>query len=765
MKRVDLLFPALALLPFVLSMTAANLQASSSVDELGLVPAPQHVERLSGHFAFPTTLALVDLTSEPGVPPVLSYLREQLAQHAGITCNTTTVAPSGNSAALILKTISDPDLGDEGYKLEIQPNRIHIQANKPAGLFYGVQTLFQLMPPEFLGQNGSLPSPVTVPCVRVVDKPRYGWRGLMLDVSRHFFSIEFIKKQIDLLAMHKMNRLHLHLTDDQGWRIEIKKYPRLTQISSWRREPDGHIEGGYYTQDELRELVRYAQSRFVTIVPEIEMPGHCTAALAAYPELSCTGGPFRVAIEWGIHRDVYCAGNDQVFQFLEDVLTEVMEIFPSKFIHVGGDEVPKDRWQHCPKCQARIKAEGLKDEAELQSYFIRRIEKFLNAHGRRLIGWDEILEGGLAPNAVVMSWRGTKGGIAAAQANHDVVMSPTTYCYFDYYQGNPLTEPLAIGGNLPLEKVYKFDPTPEELPPDKAKHILGGQANVWTEYIPTPQQAEYMIYPRLAAMAEDLWSPKEQHNWESFVARLQHQLRRYDALELHYARSLFAPELETAFDPTRKELTVRLAPHFPGSEVRVDLRGDGHYRKVTKPIKLRHSATLKAKAFLHGKPVSDEITVTFLAHKALGKPVTLGEEMQNNYTLTDGLFGTRFTNDGRWQRVKNADFVATVDLGKPERVGRISIRCLQNTGRYVFLPKKVEFAVSEDGENFREIASVLNPIPPEGTEEIVREFSCRMPDLKVKKVRVTAKNIGVSPLAKIKGGTDSWIFVDEIVVE
>ncbi len=765
MKRPDLLLPALALLPFVLTLTAANLQASSSADELGLVPAPQHVDCLSGHFAFPATLTVVDLTGTPGTGPVLTYLQAKLAENAGITCTVTNAAPSGKGPSLTLKRASDAALGDEGYRLEISPEAVEIQATAPAGFFYGVQTLFQLMPPEFLGNAGTLPWPLKVPCVRVVDKPRYGWRGLMLDVSRHFFSKEFIKEQIDLLALHKMNRLHLHLTDDQGWRIEIKKYPRLTQISSWRREGDGHIEGGYYTQDDLRELVGYAESRFVTIVPEIEMPGHCMAALAAYPELSCTGGPFRVAIEWGIHKDVYCAGNDQVFQFLEDVLTEVMDIFPSEYIHVGGDEVPKDRWQHCPKCQARIKAEGLKNEAELQSYFIQRIEKFLNAHGRRLIGWDEILEGGLAPNAVVMSWRGTKGGIAAAQADHDVVMSPTTYCYFDYYQGSPLTEPLAIGGNLPIEKVYQFDPAPAELPPEKAKHILGGQANVWTEYVSTPQQAEYMIYPRLAAMAEDLWSSKEQHNWESFVERLQQQLRRYDALQLHYARSLFTPELSTEFDPQHKELTVSLKPHFPGSEVRADLTGEGHFRKVTKPIKLKHSTTLKARAFLKGKPVSNEITVTFLAHKALGKPVVLGEKPLDNFTLTDGLFGTRFTNDGRWQRVKNEDFVATVDLEKPEHVGRISIRCLQNTGRYVFLPKEVTFAVSEDGETFKKIATVQNPIPPEGTEEVVREFSCRVPNAKVRKVRVTAKNIGVNPLAKIKGGTDSWIFVDEIVVE
>jgi len=357
---------------------------------------------------------------------------------------------------------------------------------------------------------------------------------------------EYVKKYIDYIAMHKMNTFHWHLTEDQGWRIEIKKYPKLTEIGAWRKETlighyrdkphkyDGKVHGGFYTQEDVKEIVEYAKSRYVTVVPEIEMPGHSVASLASYPELSCTGGPFEVRTIWGSSEDVYCAGNEETFHFLEDVLSEVIALFPSEYIHIGGDECSKGRWEKCPKCQARIKAEKLKDENELQSYFIKRIEKFLNANNRKLIGWDEILEGGLAPDATVMSWRGMVGGIEASRQGHDVVMSPTSHCYFDYYQGNPDLEPLAIGGYLPLKKVYSFEPTPDDLTTEEAKHILGAQANLWTEYIQTQEHAEYMVFPRISAIAEVVWTPKELRNWDNFIMRMEKQFRRYDILMVNY---------------------------------------------------------------------------------------------------------------------------------------------------------------------------------------------------------------------------------------
>jgi hexosaminidase len=418
--------------------------------------------------------------------------------------------PVANSISL---TMGHHSLGDEGYSLSVKVDRISMEVNKPAGFFYAVQTLGQLMQ-----------SDGRIPCVTIHDKPRYRWRGLMFDVGRHVFNVDYIKKFIDRMAHFKLNVLHWHLTEDQGWRIEIKKYPKLTDIGAWRTNADGTRYGGFYTQDQVREIVAYAASRFVTVVPEIELPGHALAALAAYPELSCTGGPFSITDKWGVYDDVYCAGKEATFSFLQDVLEEVLPLFPGKFIHIGGDECPKKRWEVCPACQARMKAEGFHDEHELQSYFVKRFDKFLTEHGKRLIGWDEILEGGLAANAAVMAWRNPQGAIDAAKAGHDVVMSPVTHCYLDYYQSKSPGQPKAIGGFLPIETVYAFDPMPADMPADQSHHILGGQGNIWTEYMPTEQQVDYMAWPRTIALAEALWSAKEAKDWESFANRLAGQL-------------------------------------------------------------------------------------------------------------------------------------------------------------------------------------------------------------------------------------------------
>jgi hexosaminidase len=422
--------------------------------------------------------------------------------------------------------------------LIVSDNVITIKAPNPNGIFYGVESLYQLLPPEALGKSLTEGVNWSVPCVLIEDKPRFPWRGMHLDVGRHFFSIDFIKKYIDLLASYKMNIFHWHLTEDQGWRIEIKKYPKLTNIGSQRKETTGDSTpyGGYYTQQQIREVVKYAKEKFVTIVPEIEMPGHSLAALTAYPELSCTGGPFEVGTTWGVFEDVYCAGNNKTFEFLKDVLAEVIGLFPGKYIHIGGDECPKTRWKNCPKCQRRIKVNKLKNEEELQSYFIRKIDKFLTSKGKKLIGWDEILEGGLSPGATVMSWRGTEGGIAAANAGHDVVMNPTSHCYFDYYQGSPEREPKAIGGFLPLDTVYAFEPVPPNLTAKRIKYILGAQGNVWTEYIADENQAEYMVLPRMLAMSEVTWSDKDSRNFEDFTNRLRSHYARFDIRGYNYRK-------------------------------------------------------------------------------------------------------------------------------------------------------------------------------------------------------------------------------------
>ncbi|MFA8344075.1 MAG: beta-N-acetylhexosaminidase [Rhodothermaceae bacterium] len=453
--------------------------------------------------------------------------------------------------------LADKKIEREGeYNLQIGSDGIEISANDESGFFYAVQTLLQLMPVEVFDPKFKAEKKYDVPFVKINDYPRFEYRGMHLDVCRHFMPVEFVKKYIDYLAMHKMNKFHWHLTEDQGWRIEIKKYPKLTQISAFRdgtvighsrdepKKYDNIKHGGFYTQEQIKDVIKYAEERCITIIPEIELPGHSVAALAAYPQFACTDGSFEVEKNWGVFDDVYCAGKEGTFTFLTDILTEVIELFPSKYIHIGGDECPKTQWKVCPDCQAKIKKEKLKDEHELQSYFIKRIEKFLISKNRQLIGWDEILEGGLAPEATVMSWRGTKGGIAAANDNHNVIMTPTSHCYFDYYQDEKSKEPLAIGGYLPLEKVYSYDPLPSELPKEKHKYILGAQGNVWTEYMKTPEHVEYMVFPRIDAMSEVTWTPVKNKNYEEFKTRLETQLERYKLMGINYSKSHYTAKLK-----------------------------------------------------------------------------------------------------------------------------------------------------------------------------------------------------------------------------
>jgi hexosaminidase len=463
------------------------------------------------------------------------------------------------STILLLLSTEDSDRGRESYRLEVKPATISITAPEAAGLFYGLQTLRQLRftlgstpvaeEESSGGDQGHTEEVWSTRSVKIEDSPRFSYRGLHLDVGRHFFPVDFIKRYIDLMAMYKMNKFHWHLTEDQGWRIEIEKYPRLTETGAYRRETtlernldpyvgDGIPYGGYYTQEEVREIVAHAETRYITVIPEIEMPGHSVAALAAYPELGCTEGPFEVSPLWGVHDDIYCP-SEATFAFLEDVLLEVMELFPSEYIHIGGDEAPKTRWEESDLAQEVIRREELADEHELQSYFIRRIETFLQANGRKLIGWDEILEGGLAPEATVMSWRGMRGGIEAARQGHDVIMTPTSHMYFDYYQADPEDEPLAIGGLITLEDVYGFEPVPDSLSWSEGQHILGAQANVWTEYMKTPEYVEYMLFPRLLALSEVVWTPGAQRDWDSFVLRLPSHYELLDRYDVNYRRTAY----------------------------------------------------------------------------------------------------------------------------------------------------------------------------------------------------------------------------------
>lgn len=543
MKRLLYLFLSSAIL-----CAGCNNGAGPDVKKniYAIIPAPLSLIEKAGKFSFSGKTRII-------LNPLNSQTELSASFLASLVKNVTGYAPeisAGNKPlnGSVYFGIDTAIKNPSGYSLMVSGRRIEVRAGSPEGIFYAVQTLRQLMPPDVEITDSGHDKKLSVPACEINDEPRFRYRGMHLDVGRHMFPVETIKKYIDLLALHKMNYFHWHLTEDQGWRIEIKKYPRLTEVGSVRKETvvghagkkpnvfDGQPYGGFYTQDEVRDIVSYAASRFITVIPEIELPGHSLAALAAYPELSCTGGPFEVGKTWGVFQDVFCAGKEETFTFLEDVLTEVFELFPSEYVHIGGDECPKTRWQKCSLCQKRIKDEGLKDEHELQSYFIRRIEKFALSKGKRIIGWDEILEGGLAPEATVMSWRGVKGGIEAAMQNHDVIMTPNTYAYLDYYQAEPANEPLAIGGYLPLEKVYSFNPLFDELTEEQNKHILGVQGNVWTEYITTPEHLEYMACPRMFAISEIGWTMPNKKDFEDFLARFEVQRKRYDAMNLNYFR-------------------------------------------------------------------------------------------------------------------------------------------------------------------------------------------------------------------------------------
>ena len=526
---------------------------ASAANPTGIIPAPMQAEEREGQFQLTAASRIID-GGEFKTDAQLLAARLRMATGFALRIKSAKSKISGGDI-LLTTNGADFSLGAEGYKLSVTTNGVVIRAGTAAGIFYGEQSLLQLLPPEIFSANSSRDFPITwtIPCVEISDAPRFVWRGFMLDVSHHFFTRTEVEQVLDLMALYKLNTFHWHLVDDQGWRIQIKKYPKLTSVSAWRDDIgfglpsnsatayDGHGRyGGFYTQHDIREVVAYAAARHITIVPEIEMPGHSSAALMAYPQFACPGVKISMPDKGGVFTGVYCAGNDATFVFLENVLAEVAKLFPGKYIHIGGDEVVKSNWMACAECQARIKTEGLKNEKELQAYFIGRVEKIVNAQGKSLIGWSEIREGGLAPSAALMDWIG--GGAESAASGHDVVMTPTKYCYFDHYQStNHAAEPVAIGGFLPLKKVYEFEPLPEKLAPEFAAHVLGGQANLWTEYVPNLRQVEYMMFPRLGALAEVDWSPKAARDWADFQTRAALNEKRLAAMRVNY-RPLSKPD-------------------------------------------------------------------------------------------------------------------------------------------------------------------------------------------------------------------------------
>ncbi|MCI7287554.1 glycoside hydrolase family 20 protein [Parabacteroides sp. AGMB00274] len=668
----------------------------------------------------------------------------------------------------------------EAYQLKVDANQVVISSPSEAGVFYGIQTLRKAV-------DVAEGSNVELPAVEIKDQPRFGYRGMMLDVGRHFFSMDEIKTYIDMMALHNINRFHWHLSEDQGWRIEIKKYPKLTEIGSMRKETvighnsgkyDGKPYGGFYTQEQAKEIVAYAAERYITVIPEIDLPGHMQAALAAYPELGCTGGPYEVWTQWGVSDNVLCAGNDQTIQFIKDVLAEIVEIFPSEYIHVGGDECPKVKWSTCPKCQARIKALGLKSdnkhtkEERLQSYVIHEAEEFLNSKGRKMIGWDETLEGGLAPNATVMSWRGEAGGIEAAKQHHDVVMTPNTYLYFDYYQSKDTeTEPMAIGGYLPIERVYSYEPMPKSLSPEEQKYIVGVQANLWTEYIPDFKQVQYMVLPRMAALCESQWCAPEKKNYEAFLQRVSRLVNIYAKNGWNYATHIFdvmldlKPNTETGtLDAVAR--TIDNAPIYytlDGSEPTTASEKYTDVIKIDKPCTLR---TVAIRPSGSSKITKDEISFS----KSSMKPITMLQPINKQYefsgatVLVDGMTGNMNYKTGRWIAFYTNDLEAVIDLKEATEISSMTLHTCVEKGDWIFDTRGITVSVSDDNQTFKEVASEAYPAMKESDPNQIYTHELKFDPVKTRYVKVKALSEQKIPSWHGGKGNPGFLFVDEIIL-
>ena len=735
---------------------------------LPIIPLPQKMEYHSGNFVLSskTVIQSKDASSFEAL-----FLKENIKNQTGLVLQILPEAPKAVSKINLVFDVEGPAESNlkEVYKLMVTNQSVTIKAEYNQGIFYGIQTFLQLIPSENKAE-------IKIPCLDINDQPKFKWRGMHLDVGRHFFTISFIKKYIDYIAMYKMNTFHWHLTEDQGWRIEIKKYPKLTAVGAWRNgSMVGHYDeqkfdsihyGGYYTQEEIKEVVAYAASRHVTIVPEIEMPGHSLAALAAYPELSCTGGPFEVGKKWGVFDDVYCP-KEETFTFLENVLSEVMALFPSEYIHIGGDECPKTRWKTCAHCQKLMKEKEIKDEHELQSYFIQRIEKFVNSKGRKIIGWDEILEGGLAPNAAVMSWRGTEGGIAAAKQKHFVVMTPGSHCYFDHYQGEPKNEPVAIGGYTNVEKVYSFNPIPKELSNEESTYILGAQANVWTEYMNTPEHVEYMIMPRMAALSEVLWGTSNSIKYKDFENRVLQHFKLYKKKGINYSKAIY--EVTSKVHPAENGVLFELkALNTSGIKYTIDgSEPNKNSKSYTNPILISSNQTVKATYFENDEPKSASLTQHFFCSKSTGKKIKLLHQPHENYgigggfTLVDGMKGNSAKFGRDWLGFWGKDLNAIIDLGKVSSVSKIEINTLAAPSSWIYYPKKIEILVSKDGENYIPI----NIVSSQQIDVVEGKIVVKFGKQDVQFIKVIAENNGIIADGKPGAGSNSWLFVDEISLE
>ena len=779
------------------------LTIALEAQDISMIPKPVSLVAGKGTFTISSNTRI--RMEGSGVKASVDFLNDYLERIYGFRLQAAKASDRTNLVVLNFERMDYPIPG--AYRMEIDDRQVYIAGDNETGVFYGIQSLIQLLPVQ--------PSAaLVVPQLKIEDHPRFAYRGLHLDVGRHFFPVDYIKKYIDYIALHKMNYFHWHLTEDQGWRIEIKKYPKLTEVGSCR---NGTIIGrypgkgndsirycGYYTQEEIKDVVKYAAARYITIIPEIEMPGHASAALTAYPWLGCTGGPYQVQQTWGVFNDVFCAGNDSTFVFLQHVLDEVMALFPSKYIHIGGDECPKVSWKKCPKCQQRIRDNHLKDEHELQSYFIQRMEKYINSKGRQIIGWDELLEGGLAPNAAVMSWRGEKGGIAAAGEHHTVIMTPTTYVYFDYAQKRN-EDSVVIGGYLPLEAVYNYEPLPKQLAAADQHYIIGAQANVWTEYMGNAAKLEYMIFPRLSALSEVLWSPKEQRDWSDFEKRLPLQFKRYELWKASYSKAYYDLKaeilpagdgesllwkLDSKVDPKKSKIVVSINKSadrpfvYPVADRQADAEHVVYKDVVFKdssfnidyvsPIRISTNLHGAARLYMYdetGKlnpvPLS-QTEQTFYFNKATGKTITLASPPAIEFPgnggaagLVNGVITEKYGNFSEWLGWTGADMEARIDLGTITSVSTLSIHTLdQKRGRY-YQPAYMEVFVSTNGTDYTTMGKTTGFV---AEHDNMGHMTVNFPASETRFVKILAKSPGIIPEGQPGAGNQARMLIDEIEI-
>lgn len=750
--------------------------------EYKVVPLPQKITKNDeGQFILKESTKIIYPEGDETQKKTAEFLSEFIKENTGITLKVTDDNTTSENVIILKNDYKGQK--PESYNLTVTPQQIIINGTDRAGTFYGVQTLRKSIP-AYAEKNN-----IIFPTVNIEDYPRFEYRGMHLDVSRHFFSVESVKKYIDILALHNINRFHWHITDDQGWRIEIKKYPELTQTGSQRLQTvigrnsgefDDKPYGGFYTQEEIKDVVAYAQKHFITVIPEIDLPGHMLAALTTYPNLGCTGGPYKVAEEWGVFEDVLCAGNEEIYTFLENVFTEVLEMFPSEYIHVGGDECPKTKWKTCPKCQAKIKELRIKADSShskenlLQSYVISRVEKFLNSKGRQIIGWDEILEGGLAPNATVMSWQGIQGGIEAAKQKHNAIMTPNQFLYFDYYQSRDVKdEPFAIGGYNPVYKVYNYEPVPAELTEEQKKYIIGVQANLWTEYIPDFKQVEYMILPRIGALSEIQWSNPEEKNYNSFVPRLAKLTQLYKKLGYNYATHINDISDSVSIDNQKGTITVLLST-FDNSPIYYTLTGEEPSEKsilYTQPLVIDKTTDIKAVA-IRDNEKSRIYTNSYSFNKATLKNIKLEYAPHKSYTfngpvtLINGKRGGDSFGNGDWLGFQSNDLVATIDLKELTDVSKVTLGTFQQAASWIFGVTEYSVFLSDDEKNFKQVFNKKYPVLTENEQnakqvDLVADFDTK----KTRYIKVIAKRTNSIPSWHAGKGSPAFIFADEIIIE